>query len=1088
MLDWFATQRFAPSDSPLRERRLCQFAGPGTPSSAPTGPDPEPEHDPLAKEKQELLDHRIEFDVDSARAKLLETVEAEPTYAEKVLEKAKEVHDFIKDTHELSGLEFSTPTGELTNVRNYIRAHGSDEDRALLENIMEYLEQKMDAAAKLRGTLETLTQWEQSQLTLTEFKNAMATSVKGFDDIDDPTARAEAERIAQEKLLIIQNFENAHGANWAAATQTQRAKWKKELDRALDMENYLMVMNDCLENWKQVNAQVKGELVKAFPKQQDVTDEDAATMNEALKTTFAQWEAGTLSLEDLRTAMEQIYTTAGIGGKEERLKEIDKAIAKWNAAANDAEKKKIREKLHLTIGMAHAKNHVQRKMGVWAKKKLEGIRAWEGGQMTNEDFEKLMHAIYECQDAAANADNIAAVTEFKIVNAPDWATKNVSTKLQLRDDLADKINLLVTKKFLNTWASLPAPPPPPPPTVSGALAGTPAATPPPPSNEPPEAPAAATPPAGTPANPDGGDGAEEQKPKPGSPEEPNSKESAKVDPLALQAHHGGFFKKMGIEFYSINDIWGGIKRVAEAYGHGWHERKVLKETAIAEKIGKAIPGWSYLSGEVKLSVEKASDDEKNKETREFKEYLEGRNITFKEIFEGHGDVSMAHLQAEPPKARAVLEYAASRGWLYDITAAKNSGKKTVLGYDIDKICSDWGSDKNADRKRDNYFIRLIGENASGQESEMSKGKKKEHYTEKAKLFIDAIDESLTTLNFWEGVGIAQRAIERGLAGEISPWIATTVMRHLTENKSARKFVNQEVIDQFGLICLGHSARTLAFLKFDRAKITRWTKDPAMEGKVEAAGGFGTSIKLIQDAIIAKTGEEPYKSEEGRKLLYHQTAQVMSGQVVRLPNGKYISVFESGLVDYAKQMQNQGISRPSDEDDDYFRNISDVILADKDVYKNILELTGSGRFANKDKGPNFLRMLLELRDELRVKIPDAVTSFEDVTKPKLKNWIQEWLRESRGATSAFAEMPTESDRVKGRKGKPVIFLLIKEGLIDYSQVESAFREIQWSKAAPLLVQNLMQQLANEKNDPNLTNQYQEQARRLVNASRAGQPLP
>jgi hypothetical protein len=56
------------------------------------------------------------------------------------------------------------------------------------------------------------------------------------------------------------------------------------------------------------------------------------------------------------------------------------------------------------------------------------------------------------------------------------------------------------------------------------------------------------------------------------------------------------------------------------------------------------------------------------------------------------------------------------------------------------------------------------------------------------------------------------------------------------------------------------------------------------------------------------------------------------------------------------------------------------------------------------------------------------------------------------------------------------------------VESAFREIQWSKAAPLLVQNLMQQLANEKNDPNLTNQYQEQARRLVNASRAGQPLP
>ena len=49
MLDWFATQRFAPSDSPLRERRLCQFArvrtgGTGGNTPDPAGATPDPQH------------------------------------------------------------------------------------------------------------------------------------------------------------------------------------------------------------------------------------------------------------------------------------------------------------------------------------------------------------------------------------------------------------------------------------------------------------------------------------------------------------------------------------------------------------------------------------------------------------------------------------------------------------------------------------------------------------------------------------------------------------------------------------------------------------------------------------------------------------------------------------------------------------------------------------------------------------------------------------------------------------------------------------------------------------------------------------
>ncbi len=1058
MLDWSATQRFATQNGPLAgERRLCMFARPRTGSpGAPGSPDddetPEQNEELLAAETREMLKKQlVESDLAAVRSQVFEMMEHEPGKAEALLQKTAKVQKFMTEVYDIPGLEFRLPSGELTNLRHHL----INNDKKMLDETMNFLQPQMETSAKMRAIAEILAEWERGELQLEEFKNKIS-PLTPPDTVDDIT-QADIDK-------------------WKTANPAERMKLREEINNRIELEKILDKMMQEVDSMQKIHEHVKHELLGAMPKQQIIDDSTAVQIKQSLATTFEKWDAGSMKLEELRIQAEPAYRAAGVPGTDERLREIEKAIAK--IAATDDEKKKKEIHALVVVDVKDVKNFMQRKLGQWAQQKFDAIHRWEQGLVSNSEFAEIMKHVYATEGGDDVQQKLDAITQFVSTHGNTWSG-NASDRIEVQEDLKRVINLRGTYKWLTRWcekakpepqtqtAGAGAPPSAPTATAAGAAGGPPEK--PKEKKEDPKPPKGGEPADGDDGSENDGSGGES-----GDREKPKLDEPANIDPVALQAHHGGFFRQYGIEFYSINDMIGGFKRVIDAYKHGFHERTVLKETAFASALGKAIPGWTYLSGEVKLTVEKAADSEKDKETREFKEYLEERHFTFTELFEGHGEVSMAHLQAEPPKARAVLEYAASRGWLYDVNAAQSQHKFQILGYDLKNICSDWGEGPDAKRKRENYFIKLAGTNASGVKSEISHGKEKEHYTDKAHLFIQAINHALDEKNYWEAVGIAQRSIERGLAGEISPWIAITVMRRLREDASARKYITDQILDQFGLIGFVHTARTLGALKVGRKGIGEWSKDPSKDfGEIDREH-HGVCYYYIQiENRIKKLSGEKFESMEDKRKLDQMVAKVLAAELVPV-GGTFISIFDKEFFPYAEEiikMNQQGESHSKDEDDDYYNNVSDVILADREVFKSIFLLSGSGKFSNNPK-PNFLlnTMLNHYGVLQQHGSPEAAKNYKKLASEKFNYWIEFWIRENRGGPAYTEQMPRPV-MIDGIKVEYAILALIQADFIEFETIKKYCKQI--SKTSVILAQGIMEQLANL--DGKTPNKYQAEAR-------------
>lgn len=532
----------------------------------------------------------------------------------------------------------------------------------------------------------------------------------------------------------------------------------------------------------------------------------------------------------------------------------------------------------------------------------------------------------------------------------------------------------------------------------------------------------------------------------------------------IEAHvagHGVMATLLGnVKFYSLTEIWDAFKKVGHAYKHAWDERFELKATTLAKGLGTAIPGWTPFAGEVKLNLDKAAESVNNKETQEFVEYLKKRNFNFKNLFiDEHGDAAMHHNQHEPNKARAILEYAAGRGWLYDISLQKGKDGKKILGYNFDALLSDW-----TEEQRSNYFIKLVGMQTGGTDAEVKAGKSREQTTDSADLFVQAIDKELSEYNFWGAIGVTERAIERGLAGEIGPWIATRFLRLLREDATARRLVPREVFDQMGIKGFNRaSAFTLAYFKWDRKKVfDPWVKkhDP----KIEEAGDLGRAIGMIEREIMEKT-DRKFETEEEKKELDRTVAQVLAAKTVEVTTKKgekkFVTIWSDKYKFYHTGPGKQSDTSPGKEDPDYYTEVSDVILCDRPVLETVLLLTGSGVFKEHDRAIPFIERLLELHEQMienakdpaKRELADAGKNFLKVTREKLDSWFETWANEARGGPGAKESL------ISGKlNGEPAILQLALHDLISFELIEARGKT---ASGNDRLAVQLLIQLADDK---------------------------
>ncbi len=451
-------------------------------------------------------------------------------------------------------------------------------------------------------------------------------------------------------------------------------------------------------------------------------------------------------------------------------------------------------------------------------------------------------------------------------------------------------------------------------------------------------------------------------------------------------------KLMQVRFYSINDVWHGMTEYYEALKHSWEHTRHTKSAAVADAIGNAMDWLPFYGKETALQLNQNIRSKNRENTGKEKERLKESNASWTELFGPNGHHGLLHEYlhgANYDNARAVMEYAASRGWLYDLDESMTTPTKTVFGVPLSDICTDWNTKEVA-----NYYTTLRQQNSGGRDDEIANAKKKISDNRNVPLFISEIEREMDDLNIWAAAGICERAMERGLEGEISPWLTTAVLGKLRDNPMLRKITNDYFFDKVGKMSMYTTAPTLGWFKANGRALTQWCQLNNTEYFNDTSIG---RIILDIERLIYERSPEPrayFDTTHGKKKLRHWTAKILAGQKVDLSidgnSGKYISIFESKFAWYRDKIATTFASpaKPYEEDSDYYVGESEQWLMPENVIKKILAHQSTGEFHREDLAKPFITKLIKKAEDLR---KDA---FNNLSKPELMDAYNNYMTETR----------------------------------------------------------------------------------------------
>lgn len=520
-------------------------------------------------------------------------------------------------------------------------------------------------------------------------------------------------------------------------------------------------------------------------------------------------------------------------------------------------------------------------------------------------------------------------------------------------------------------------------------------------------------------------------------------------------------RQVGIEFYSVYDLVDGVKLTIKSYKDAFEDRKHRKSALVATQFGKVIRHLPF-GEDVNIVIERNLDSAEDEIKGKYLEYLKRRRPEFTELIdENHGEIAM-NLH-DKNRTRAILEYAASRGWLYDLDRTVDAKQKFILGYPLeDLVPTEWD-----DTRRMNYWMTLRSENAGGVDHEIKHGHELVRDNENTPFFVHEIAHELHHGNIWGAVGIAERAIERGLWAEVSPWLTTTFMRAMRENPVIRKYMGLTALDRIGGLSLYRSAFTLGQFKGDRNTLNIWLRRDDTD--IKKAGMLGETIALIEEDIKSKSHLD-FTSEKGKEDLDHRVALVLAGHTLKLDNEKVVTIFDERYKDYrhGPAITKQGDLSPGveKEDPDYFTQICENIMAGQPVVAQIMARTGQGTFRNDIKTGFYTGHLVSLYLDLKEKgadnptIDKAAENFRKEMGEKMSHWMSEDpLGDSRSPGLHRAVMRGDF-RVEN---KPILNTLLLNGFID---VEVLMRAILKEENGKALADQILRENAINVRKPEL----------------------
>jgi hypothetical protein len=491
---------------------------------------------------------------------------------------------------------------------------------------------------------------------------------------------------------------------------------------------------------------------------------------------------------------------------------------------------------------------------------------------------------------------------------------------------------------------------------------------------------------------------------------------------------GGFTKALlSLRFYSINNYVHGVQKYWAALKKTLEDRNERYDADIARSLGRAMRHFDFwpLYGEAVDSILEQQLESKGDEEKDAKKkQLERQGARWADLF-NHGDPKGVfwHLaESNPNEARGVLEYAADHGFLYEIDEVTGNPDMPIYGIPLSRICRDW-FDAGEYQKISNYFSTLRAKNSAGRESEISNSEKTVHDIDDVDKFINLLGAEMDDLNLWSTVGICKRAIQRGLKGEVSARLLTTIMKKLKQHPELRKVTPKIFFDLIGKESMYNTAFTLGWAKAERPKLRQW----AITGKDDIMDGTAFEmIWKIEKEIVEKDPSTDYTTDLGIKTLNQTVAKVLAGQIVTLPSGRYMHIFQNEFTNYRKSAKDTfvAVADPLKEDSDYAIEDTEKTMLPQVVFNKILAYTSTFEFKDESWVQGFFGNIISIARRLKA-IPELSEAHENYCREirqKLDAYMGSYMHENR-AIKQLSQLAKGPDFES-----PAIATLISEDLL------------------------------------------------------------
>jgi len=462
----------------------------------------------------------------------------------------------------------------------------------------------------------------------------------------------------------------------------------------------------------------------------------------------------------------------------------------------------------------------------------------------------------------------------------------------------------------------------------------------------------------------------------------------------------------GIEWYSLRQLYSGVKSWVEAMGQSWQQWEQLKVARVAQgagNLGRWIPYGKDAQAILDSELEGKHDEVKEK----YKKFLESRKMTFHDI-QGQLEIN----KNDGNRFRAVLEYAASKGWLYkmDVQTQTVFGHKLQAGTTLPPTWSE--------NDVQEYFIELGDKNGSGAEDMKKRGYSRVQTFASIPPIIQVLQEEIERKNYWSIYGIMQRAMEKGKEGETSTWVAITIMRAFREDSDMREYLPVDLLDNLGDLGITHPAWTNTYFKLDRFAIQDWQKsdDPS---QFSNAGKLAKVITQVESDLVG-SGMDPHDPDFDRTV-----AKVLAAQTVEVQGNK-ISIFNNNYNWYREDIAKTATSiDPGKADDDFFNPAtggSEVLLQGKEGVATIVAvINGSFPQATLVKSQYFLQQVLDRHDDLfEDGLNQELENFRDEMRGKFDEHFRNALND--GRSGKFANVTSVNTN------EYVVLGLLKRGLL------------------------------------------------------------